>query len=135
MAETPRCSVLGCPSQVDRTWSTGDVDAEEQQWGVCLIHYERMRIGEPWATHTNLPESAEQRIVLRRDLAVRTSETIRGWRLSVEFGSDGRHIRLAMSSNTDDIGVLLDVSEAEQLSQGLSDLCRTETEEPRNWDY
>ena len=135
MSGGAQCSVLGCQGGVDQTWSTGEVDAEEREWGVCQAHYERMRIGENWATHTNLPQSGVQCIVMRADLAVRTSETIRDWRLSLEFGSDGRNIRLALSNDANYIGVLMGVSEARQLSQALSELCRSEAEHPRNWGY
>jgi hypothetical protein len=135
MRAKDQCSVLWCAGGVQRKWSTGETHAEEAEWDVCLPHFLRMRGGEDWATHTDLPRSNEQWIVMGTDLAVRTSETLQGWRLSVEFGADGRNIRLALSSNKDEIGVLLDDYHANELSQALSQLCRSEAERPRDWSY
>ena len=127
--------MLRCTGGAERTWSTGETHAEEAEWGVCLSHFGRMRGGEDWATHTDLPKSADQWIVMGADLALRTSEILQGWRLSVEFGADGRNIRLALSSTKDELGVLLDDYHARQLSHALSQLCRNDTDEPRDWTY
>ena len=133
MPRPDQCCVLWCPGGAHRTWSTGETDAEHKEWGVCLPHFQRMRRGEDWATHTDLPASAEQWIVMGPDLIVRTDETLHGWRLSVEYGADGRNIRLALTSNNGHVGVLLDDYHATCLHKALSELCMDRPE--RDWAY
>jgi hypothetical protein len=129
------CSVFKCSRSVEHTWSTGETDAEEAQWGVCLPHYERMRSGENWGTYTDLPHENEQRIVMGSDFEFRSSEAVQGWRLSLEFGSDGRRIRLALSSSRQHVGVLMDSAQARQLSKVLIELCNDDPDKRRNWDF
>ena len=128
-----RCRVLSCVRDADQTWSTGETPAEEATWRLCLPHYKRMRRGEDWATHTDLPTSTEQWIVMGPDLGIRAGEFLQGWHLSVEFGADGRNIRLSLSTHEDQIGVLLDGDHASQLSKALSDLGSDRPE--RDWTY
>jgi hypothetical protein len=135
MGDGGHCSVFKCSRLVERTWSTGETDAEQAQWGVCLHHYERMRSGENWGTHTDLPRENKQRIVMGSDLELRSSEAVQGWRLSLEFGSDGRHIRLALSSSRQHVGVLMDSAQARQLSKVLIELCNDDPHKRRNWDF
>lgn len=130
-----QCSVFKCMRGVASMWSTGETDAELAEWGVCLNHFERMRRGEDWATHTDLPKSGKQSIVMGDDLDVRTSETLRGWRLSLEWGNYGRHIRLALSSQKDEVGVLLDSYDAHQLSKDLAELSKDDSDSQQNWAH
>lgn len=121
MAIRADCSVLKCPDPEELYWSTGDSEDDFAFWGLCRTHYALLRSGVEWATHSDLPHSAGQWIVVGADFEARKSKTLEAATVSIEFTGTGKEMRIEFTTGAHKFDVLLDEQQARDLALAVAD--------------
>ena len=122
MTTSRQCSVLKCARPEEAQWSTGGQQDEHFEWPVCRPHFKTLRSGAEWATHSDLPNSTKQWIVMGSDLDVRKTESMENSSVSVEFTETGRELRLEFTTGKEQFDVLLDDDQALDLGLTVTEL-------------
>ena len=125
MATCGGCSVLKCSDPGELFWSTGETMDEFVEWSVCRGHFTALRAGARWATHSDLPHSIRQWIVMGDDLEVRKTEVVEVATISVEYTECGKEMRIGFTTRREKFAVLLDKDQAVELSVVVADLVET----------
>jgi hypothetical protein len=115
------CSVLRCPDSEELYWSTGESEDDFAFWGLCRTHYALLRSGVDWATHSDLPHSAGQWIVVGADFEVRKAKAVQAATVSIEFTGSGKEMRIEFSTGEETFDVVLDEQHAQELVTAVTD--------------
>lgn len=116
------CSVLKCPAPGELMWSTGETMDEFVDWGVCRAHHRALRSGVRWATHSDLPNSATQWLVMGSDLDVRTTEALDDATVSIEYTESGKEVRIEFLTGKEKFDVLLDEDQLSELGEAVAEV-------------
>ena len=120
-----QCAEVGARPE-EAQWSTGGQQDEYFEWPVCRPHFEKLRSGAAWATHSDLPHSTRQWIAMDSDLDVRKTESVEKSSISVEFTETGRELRLEFTAGKERFDVLLDDDQALDLGLTVTELSTDE---------
>jgi hypothetical protein len=113
------CCVMKCAYPAVLYWSTGDSEAEYADWDVCRTHHARLRSGEDFATHGDLPNSAGRWILMGRDLDIRQTDTMQAALVSFEYTASGKEMEMEVSTGRGNFKVILDQQQAAELGEAV----------------
>jgi hypothetical protein len=116
------CTVMKCSQPSSLYWSTGDSEAEYADWDVCRGHHARLRSGENFATHSDLPTSASRWLLMGADLEVRDTDTMQAALVSFEYTASGKEMEIEVTTGRGNFEVILDQQQATELGEAVDDM-------------
>jgi hypothetical protein len=103
-------------------WSTGESEAEYADWNVCRSHHGRLRSGEDFATHSDLPNSPSRWLLMGRDLEVRQTDSMQASSISFEYTGSGKEMEIEVITGRGSFEVILDQEQATELGEAVEDM-------------
>jgi hypothetical protein len=116
------CAVMRCSLPAELYWSTGESEAEYTDWNVCRAHHRRLRSGEDFATHSDLPNSADQWLLMGQDLEDRQTDAMQASSVTFEYTGSGKEMEIEVTTGKGKFDVILDQDQATELGDAVADM-------------